>query len=185
LFTSILIWEKGAPVLEAGNFNNREPLFIFHHINNIGKWKIDLHSRPIRLYWGIASHSNTTYPSVPSRELSSHSHLLALTEPHLIQEAENKFAVLENVLGVNVIDSVVCGVNIWVAVLECRLEDEASRESAPGSRAVVRASISAGALDVCDVGVLRANVSGVIRRKCRGDNIPGQSHERGRRSSLR
>jgi hypothetical protein len=126
-----------------------------------------------------------TYPPVPSRELSSHSHLLALTEPHLIQEAENKFTVLENVLGVNVIDGVVCSVNIRVTVLECRLEDEASRESAPGSRAVVRASVPTGAFDVCDVGVLRANVSGVVRKKCRSDNIPGQSHERGRRSSLR
>jgi hypothetical protein len=70
--------------------------------------------------------------------------------------------VLENVLGVNVIDGVVCGVNIRVAVLECRLEDEASRESASGSRAVVRASIPAGAFDVCDVGVLRVSVSAVV-----------------------
>jgi hypothetical protein len=175
---------KGASVSEAGNFNNREPLFIFHHINHR---KVE-DTAPLKTHPPLPGYCLTLKHDLSTctfKGTLQHSHLLALTEPHLVQEAENKFTVLENVIRINVIDGVVCGVNIRVAVLECRLEDEASRESAPGSRAVIRASISAGAFHVCDVGVLRANVNGVVLGKCRGDNIPGQSHERGRRSSLR
>ena len=62
-------------------------------------------------------------------------------------------------VGVNVIDGIVCCVDVWVAVLESRLEDEASRKSVPSRRTVIRASIAARAADVWDVGVLRRSIS--------------------------
>lgn len=80
--------------------------------------------------------------------------LLALAEPGLVQGPKNDLSVLEHVFGVDVLDGVVSGVDVRVAVLERGLENERSRVSIPRGRAVVRASVSADAVDAFDVGIL-------------------------------
>jgi hypothetical protein len=63
--------------------------------------------------------------------------------------------MLKYVLRIDMLHRVVSSVDVWVAVLERRFKHERSREAVPGSRPMVRAGISALALNVCNVGVLR------------------------------
>lgn len=80
--------------------------------------------------------------------------LLVLAESELVQEPKNELSVLEHVFGVDVLDGVVGGVDVRVAVLERSLENERSRVSIPRGRAVVRASVTADAVHTFDVGIL-------------------------------
>lgn len=63
--------------------------------------------------------------------------------------------MLEYVLRVNMFDGIIGGVDIGIAVLKCRFEDEGSRVSIPCSRAVVRARVAANTVDALNVGILQ------------------------------
>lgn len=80
--------------------------------------------------------------------------LLTFAETKLIKEAEHKLSVLKNMVRVNVLDSVVSGVDVRVAVLECGFKDERGWESVPCCGAVIRASVSTDTVDALDIGVL-------------------------------
>lgn len=79
---------------------------------------------------------------------------LNFAETELVKISENQLAVLKDVLWVNVLDRVVDGVNVRIAVFECSLENERGRESATSGGPVVRTSITASALNISDIGVL-------------------------------
>jgi hypothetical protein len=80
--------------------------------------------------------------------------LFALTEPKLVQKAKYKLTVLEYVLGINVLNGVVCSVDMRVTVLECCFKDKGSWVSVPSSRTMIRAGIATDTVDAFNIGVL-------------------------------
>ena len=66
--------------------------------------------------------------------------------------------MLDDMVRVDLLNGIVCGVNERVAVLERSLEHKRGRVTIPCRRAMVRAGVSTLALDVGNVGVL-ADVS--------------------------
>jgi hypothetical protein len=63
--------------------------------------------------------------------------------------------MLQDMLRIDVLDSVVGSVNVWVAVLKRSLEHERCRETITSGTTVIGACVTALALNICDVGVLR------------------------------
>ena len=94
--------------------------------------------------------------------------LLTLAETKLIKETQHKLSVLKDMIRINVLDGVVSSMDVGVAVLESSFEDERSREAVPCSRAVVRASVSAGTVDACNIGILTHLLNSVLisRENC-------------------
>jgi hypothetical protein len=80
---------------------------------------------------------------------------VVLTKAKLIQIAKNELTMLQDMVGVDVVDRVVNSVNMRVAVLKRRLENKRSRESVTCGGTVVGAGIATLTLDVGNVGVLR------------------------------
>jgi hypothetical protein len=80
---------------------------------------------------------------------------VVLAKAKLIQIAKNELTMLQDMVGVDVVDRVVNSVNMRVAVLKRRLENKRSRESVTCGGTVVGAGIATLTLDVGNVGVLR------------------------------
>lgn len=110
----------------------------------------------------VGTQSFTVLQCIENAYANSFECLLALAEAKLVQESKNKLSMLEHVIGVNVLDGVLGCVNVRVAVLEHRFEDERSRVSVPRSRAVVRARVAANTVDPFNICVLQAHQSSLL-----------------------
>ena len=62
--------------------------------------------------------------------------------------------MLEDVIGVNMLDGVIGCVDMWVAIFECGLKHERRRIAISVCRSVIRASVSTLTFNVGDVGIL-------------------------------
>jgi hypothetical protein len=63
--------------------------------------------------------------------------------------------MLKDMLRIDVLDGVIGGVDVRVAILKRSLEHERCRETVTGGTTVIGACVTALALNICDVGVLR------------------------------
>jgi hypothetical protein len=79
---------------------------------------------------------------------------VVLAKAKLIQIAKNELAMLQDMVGVDVVDRIVHCVNMRVAVLKSRLKNKRGRESVTCGGTVVGAGVATLALNIGNVGVL-------------------------------